>query len=851
MYPVDPGLRDNGWEALPEAVVEAPARGRGRSRARGHASSTTAAIGRGRGEASVRGRPREVSTERQIDGREDQGQLPVDTAVQNDVALAVRGQVAPMVVLTEDEQRRYERFRKMDPPQFQGGKSENVHDFLTTCRELLDMVGLAESHGVLYATLQLRGERLVEDLFGGFSSWISSNYLGALSRRALAIIPNETEMIRRFVRGLTFSIRSAVLRTSREGAYFQSIMSAAKEAELMEREEFGDPKRARISGQFHGASFGGRESHRVSGSFQQRGPIHASMPTFEGSQTSRGSYSLDADHLMRQCTSQRGRGGPRPNSSFQTRPPAPEGRGHGRVHSGRGDRVSSSGVVAQQSGGRGIIPRLVEKGCLSYLAFIWDTSVELPPMDSVPVVQEFLNGASLFSKIDLRSGYHQLKIRASDIPKTAFRTRYGHYEFLVMSFGLINAPEAFMELMTGVFRPYVHSFVIVFIDDFLFYSKTKEDHVRHLMIVLQRLREKKLYAKFSKCDFWRTSVTFLGHVVSKEGITVYPAKIEAVRGWTQPTSPNEIRTLWDWQWSDECEQSFQKLKTLLTSSPVLTLPEEGVDFTVSLQYFFSERDFNLRQRRWLELLKDYVVTILYHRGKANVVADALSRKTPSMGSLASLSIEERPLARDLDMSTTFHPQTDGQSERTIHVLEDMLRACVIDFGARWDRHLPLAEFAYNNSYHSSIQMAPFEALYGKRCISPIGWFDSVEMDSLDTNLIRDAMEQGDHVWLRVSPMKGMMRFGKKGKLSPRFIGPFEILSRVGEVAYKLALATQFIGSSSYMTFEEEPIVILDRQIRKLRTKEIASVKVQWKHRTVEEATWEIESDMRARYPQLF
>ena len=143
------------------------------------------------------------------------------------------------------------------------------------------------------------------------------------------------------------------------------------------------------------------------------------------------------------------------------------------------------------------------------------------------------------------------------------------------------------------------------------------------------------------------------------------------------------------------------------------------------------------------------------------------------------------------------------------VLEDMPRACVINFGARWDRHLPLAEFAYNNSYHSSIQMAPFEALYGRRCSSPIGWFDSAEMDSLDTDLLRDAMEQvrmiqyrlltaqsrqksyadqrvralvfmeGDHVWLRVSLMKGVMRFGKKGKHSSNFIGPFEILRRVG------------------------------------------------------------------------
>ncbi|XP_069142997.1 uncharacterized protein [Solanum lycopersicum] len=338
-----------------------------------------------------------------------------------------------MVILTEDEQRRYERFRKMDPPQFQGEKSEDAHEFLTTCRELLEVVGLAESYGVRYATLQLRGpERDWWRTYSGvlptgyppvtwkqFASAFQDRFIPwsvreesrlrfeslrqdglsvieyeahfcQLTRHALAIIPNETERIHRFVRGLTFFIRSAVFRTSREGTSFQSIVSAAKEAELMEREEFGNPKKARISGQFQGASSGGRGSQRVSGSFQQLGPIHASMPTFEGGQTSRGSYGPgqgsygsqqrptgrgnysgfsgstqqfpgqkfyftcgDPDHLMRQCTSQRGRGGPRPNSSFQTRPSAPQGRGRGRAQSSRGDRVSSSGVAAQQSGGRG------------------------------------------------------------------------------------------------------------------------------------------------------------------------------------------------------------------------------------------------------------------------------------------------------------------------------------------------------------------------------------------------------------------------------------------------------------------------------------------------------------------
>ena len=152
--------------------------------------------------------------------------------------------------------------------------------------------------------------------------------------------------------------------------------------------------------------------------------------------------------------------------------------------------------------------------CIDYRQLNKVTVKNKYPLPRIDDLFDQLQGASLFSKIDLRSGYHQLKIRASDIPKTAFRTRYGHYEFLVMSFGLTNAPATFMEVMNGVFRPYLDSFVIVFIDDILVYSKTEEDHVRHLRIVLQRLREEKLYAKFSKCEFWLTSVTFLGHVVS-------------------------------------------------------------------------------------------------------------------------------------------------------------------------------------------------------------------------------------------------------------------------------------------------------------------------------------------------
>ena len=153
-----------------------------------------------------------------------------------------------------------------------------------------------------------------------------------------------------------------------------------------------------------------------------------------------------------------------------------------------------------------------------------------------------LQGASCFSKIDLRSGYYQLRIRREDVPKTVFRTRYSHYEFLVMSFGLTNAPAAFMDLMNRVFKPFLDRFVIVFIDDILVYSRSEEEHAEHLRIVLQTLREHQLYAKFSKCELWLDSVAFLGHVVSREGIQVDPKKIEAVMDWQRPTTVTEVRS---------------------------------------------------------------------------------------------------------------------------------------------------------------------------------------------------------------------------------------------------------------------------------------------------------------------
>ena len=147
----------------------------------------------------------------------------------------------------------------------------------------------------------------------------------------------------------------------------------------------------------------------------------------------------------------------------------------------------------------------------------------------------------VFSKFDLRSGYHQIKVKDEDIQKTAFRMHYGHYEYLVMSFGVTNAPGVFMEYMNRIFHTYLDRFMVVFIDDILIYSKSEEEHAGHLRIVLQVLKEKKLYAKLSKCEFWLKDVSFLGHVISSSGIVVDPSKVDDVLQWETPKSVTEIR----------------------------------------------------------------------------------------------------------------------------------------------------------------------------------------------------------------------------------------------------------------------------------------------------------------------
>jgi hypothetical protein len=219
-----------------------------------------------------------------------------------------------------------------------------------------------------------------------------------------------------------------------------------------------------------------------------------------------------------------------------------------------------------------------------------------------------MKGAMMFSKIILRPGYHQLQIKEDDVPKTTFKMRFGHYEFTISPFGLTNAPGVFMSLMNGVFYKYLDKFIQVFIDDILIYSWMTEEHDEHLRLVLQCLREHKLYGKLSKCSFYQSNIHYLGHVISDEGIVVDPAKVEAIMEWSAPMNVPKVcsfmilvgyyrqfiegflkiaNSIMELQkknkkfvWNEKCVEAFRRLKELLTSTPILKVPDMETDFLV-------------------------------------------------------------------------------------------------------------------------------------------------------------------------------------------------------------------------------------------------------------------------------
>ncbi|GJU74513.1 reverse transcriptase domain-containing protein [Tanacetum coccineum] len=688
--------------------------------------------------------------------------------------------------------------------------------------------------------------------------------------------------------------------------------------------------------------------------------------------------------------------------------------------------------------------------CIDYQELNKLTVKNRYPLPKIDDLFDQLQGSSVYSKIDLRSGYHQLRVRDEDIPKTTFRTRYRHYEFQVMPFGLTNVPTVFMNLMNRVCKPYLDKFVIVFIDDILIYSRNKEEHTNHLRIILELLKKEKLYAKFSKCDFWIRIVQFLGHLIDSQGLHVDPAKIEAFMNWTSPITPTEIHQflgLADYyqrfiknflkiakslteltqktrKGNDDfvvyCDASHQGLGAVLMQREKVIAyasrqlkPNEENYTTHDLElgaHILDQKELNMRQRRWLELLADYDCEIRYHPGKENVIADALTWKerikplrvrslvmtihpklpsqilkaqtealeeenikaenlrgmdkafeihpdgtrciknrsclplfgnirdlitheshkskysiylgsdkmyqdlkklywwpnmkaiiveyvdkcltcskvkaecqkpsgllvqpeipmwkweritmdfitklpktlnghdtiwvivdrltksahfiptqeTDSMETLTRLYIKEivsrhgSALGTHLDMSTAYHPESDVKIEGTMQTLEDMLRAYA----------------------------APFEALYGRKCRPPVCWVEVGDVQLTGPEIIHETAKKivqiqqrlqaardrhrsfanvrrkplefqvGDRVMLKVSPRKGVIRFRKRGKLNPRYIGPFKILERIGPVAYKLELPEELsnVHSTFYVSnlkkcLSDESLVIPMKELR--------------------------------------
>ncbi|KAG8472937.1 hypothetical protein CXB51_034843 [Gossypium anomalum] len=700
--------------------------------------------------------------------------------------------------------------------------------------------------------------------------------------------------------------------------------------------------------------------------------------------------------------------------------------------------------------------------CIDYRQLNKVTIKNKYPLPRIDDLFDQLKGASVFSKIDLRSGYYQLR-RDSDIPKTAFRTRYGHYEFLVMPFGLTNGPEVFMNLMNRIFKQCLDRFVVVFINDILVYSRDETDHAEHLRLVLQILRDKQLYAKKPP-----RNVT---EVRSFLGLADYYRRF--VKGFSMIATPMTKLLQKDvkFEWSEKCQKSFDQLKTYLTEAPVLVQPESGKEFVIYSDASLLGLGCVLMQEGRVvsyasRQLKPHEKN--YHPGKANVVADTLSRKSlfalrvmnvhlsvssdnvlvaelkakpllthqicetqkvddelvakrakcvlnvdsefqiddndclrfrsrlcvprnselilmilneaynsrmsihlgstkmyndlkrqfwwPGMkqdisdfvskclicqqvkaehqvplGLLQPIMIPEwkwdritmdfvsgLPLSsskkdeiwvvvdrltksahfipivrlhgvpisivsdRDLrftsrfwkklqealgtilHFSTAFHPQTDGQSERIIQILEDMLKCCILEFSGSWEQYLPLIKFTYNNSFQSSIKMAPYEALYGRKYRTSLFWTELSESKIFKVDLVKDAEQKVKVIRESLKATSDRQKpFGRKGKLSPRFIWPYKISERIGPVQYKLSLPPELekihnvfhvsilrryrsdpshiinpseVEIQSDLSYEEEPIRILAREVKELRNKKVPLVKVLWLKHGIKEAT---------------
>ncbi|GJW04528.1 putative reverse transcriptase domain-containing protein [Tanacetum coccineum] len=494
----------------------------------------------------------------------------------------------------------------------------------------------------------------------------------------------------------------------------------------------------------------------------------------------------------------------------------------------------------------------------------------------------------------------------------AFRTRYGHFEFTVMPFRLTNALAVFIDLMNWVCKPYLDKFVIMYIDDILIYSKSKEDHEVHLKLVLELLNKEKLYAKFSKCEFWLQEVQFIRYVVNDNDIHVDPSKIEAMKNWKAPKSPSEIRSFLGL--TEDIKRGPYSKKFPIRRIQLMDTPGKVIAYT-SRQLKIHEKNYTTHdlelgaagvkdkilaaQRGVRTLIMDeaHVMRYFIHPGAdkmyhdlrdmywcpgmkrdiATYVSKCLTCSKVKAEHQRRLGLLQQPEIPEwkwkritMDFITKLPRSSSGlyideivsrhgvpvsiisdcDGRFTSQFLQTLQKALGtwLDMSS-WDTHLPLAEFSCNNSYHSSIRCAPFEALYGRKCRSPVLWAKIGESRLIRPEMLQETtskvvqikerlkearnrqksyadnrsmpleFEVGDQVLLKMSPWKGVVRFGEKGKLASRYVGPcsesigtiavaynfgpngrpsFEIIKRIGPVAYRLRLPQEL--SSVHDTF---------------------------------------------------